>query len=211
MLRAMRTRLIAALLVASASTVLGGLAFAGGANGAAPAAGPTATAAARTVQETFSPYDEFGERLLDVADYRTASSCSDSYISGQDGPMRCFAGNYIYDPCWPNPNGADEVFCVEAPDATSGVILRDAVSVHEGNDGRPNRAPWALELMDGRVCTFASGATSARGRVRLNYLCDRTRYLWGSPRRTRALWTIRMSRTSTGQGWQRVQIRTAWR
>lgn len=170
-----------------------------------------ASAAARTSQETFSPYGESGERLLDVADYRTASSCSDSYISGQDGPLRCFSDNYIYDPCWPDPNGADEVFCVASPDATSGVILRDALSVHDGYDSRPNRAPWALELMDGRVCVFASGASNSRAGARLNYFCERKRYLWGARRRTPALWTIRMSRTYTGKGWQRVKIRTAWR
>jgi hypothetical protein len=207
MLHLVPARRLAALLAAVATVLAGAVAVAD----ASERSGPSAAAAARTSQQTFSPYDEFGDRLLDVSDYRTASSCSDSFISGQDGPLRCFSGNFIYDPCWPDPNDEDEAFCVSSPNATSGVMLRDALSVHDGYDSRPNRSPWALELMDGRMCVFASGASSARKGVRLNYFCDRKRYLWGSPRRTRSLWTIRMSRGYTGKGWRRVKIKTAWR
>src|SRR5688572_6101401 len=93
-------RRLTALLVAVMSTVAGGVALADASDRSASSEGPMATAAARTSKQTFSPYDEFGERLLEVSDYRSASSCSDSFISGQDGPLRCFSGNYIYDPCW---------------------------------------------------------------------------------------------------------------
>lgn len=170
-----------------------------------------ASAPAATEQKTYSPYTPEGERTIDVRDYRSADTCGSSFISGQRGPLRCFSGNYIYDPCFPDPLGRDEALCVASPEASSGVMLRGAPGTDDGYGGRPNPAPWALKLSNGAVCVFASGASNARRGLRLNYTCSDRRFLWGSPNKRLATWTIRRSRTYTGRGWRVAKIRTAWR
>ena len=170
-----------------------------------------AAASPATERRTFSPFGPDGERQVAVSDYRSTGSCSDSFVSGQDGPLRCFSGNFIYDPCFPDPTGEDQALCVRSPRARSGVMLRGAVNAHDGYDSRPNRAPWAVELFDGSMCTFVSGATSAKAGLRLNYMCGGTRVLWGTPNKRAATWTIRKSSGYSGRGWRRVKIKVAWR
>ena len=59
---------------------------------------------------------------------------------------------------------------------------------NHGTTGGGN--PWAIKLAGGKVCTFLTGATSIYHGKRVNYGCDRTTFLAGSPNRRHPTWTI---------------------
>jgi hypothetical protein len=92
---------------------------------------------------------------------------------------RCFAGNYIYDPCW-----ADET-----PGRTASVVCQPASWEHTlirlklkaglapfltAPPARQVRYPWGVQLTDGKLCLAAQGAHgTALGKV-IEYSCDRS-------------------------------------
>jgi hypothetical protein len=65
--------------------------------------------------------------------------------------------------------------------------LRDRkVTFRRANMGAP---PWALRLLNGDRCVFASGTADVIAGIRANYLCERGVGV-GQPRRSAGLWTI---------------------
>jgi hypothetical protein len=70
---------------------------------------------------------------------------------------RCFAGNYVYDPCWADSAGG--VMCMESPWAPSIVHLA-APRIPPGVDVATTDldAPWGVQLTSGARCVAVQGA-----------------------------------------------------
>lgn len=117
-------------------------------------------------------------------------SCSEGSeaVAGAD---RCFAGNYIYDPCWPtvnNHNRYNGSYCPTAPWTRSGILIKGH---HHSYDYARGRSTWGLALPSGNRCSIAEGAgTTYKGR-RVNYYCQHDRVsLVGAPSKSRRVWHI---------------------
>jgi hypothetical protein len=71
--------------------------------------------------------------------------------------------------------------------------------------------PWALELYDGRRCTFVTGATNAIADQRANYGCvDSNDFLWGYPDRSVQPWMIFSAPPDATALSRKAAIRVAW-
>lgn len=102
---------------------------------------------------------------------------------------RCFAGNFVIDPCWPGTNSRGRYvadYCLAVPWSHSVLRLKGA-KPHASGHGR---GLWALRLRSGARCAFVGGGTSVFHGKRLNFACPHDRWLVGKPNRTRPTWTI---------------------
>jgi len=162
---------------------------------AAASSGATAPAPA-TKMTVYRPYvgGDVTPRLTVV---RTAKGeCfTGSLADPRRDAWRCEIGNEIADPCFSNRTVPSWVLCPEAgtPFGTNVVRLALSKALPTGlaNKELPGQGyPWAVKLADGKVCTFLTGATYMYHRRRVNYGCDRTTFLAGTPDRSKATWTI---------------------
>jgi hypothetical protein len=127
--------------------------------------------------------------------YRTAStatraSCTPgSEAIGQ--AYRCFAGNYVYDPCWAEKAATPTVLCVPDPwsrtDARLGVSGGLAAIPNEGAVGEP----WGVELQDGKRCVLFQGAHSAFRGATIDYDCGPSLSLLHGLRKGSGGWVAR--------------------
>lgn len=176
------------------------------------AAGFSSTALAATEQRRFEAFAEDGTPTVPVRKTEEADSCSASFVNSQSTALRCFAGNFIRDPCFIDPADFDRAVCTPSPSARSSIEMLGIEDADDGTRNTPSsRRPWALDLRGGSSCFFVSGASNSRQGKRLNYYCVDRRYLWGTPNRSTETWTILRSRTFTGRKWRRVSITVAWR
>lgn len=99
------------------------------------------------------------------------------------GTLRCFAGNGIYEPCWPDPNSLEhEVVCLRSPfDRRALRILLNDEPGERPSSGKLD--PWYVTLSSGKRCGFVGGATDFIAGKRLNYICSRRVALLGTPRK----------------------------
>ena len=108
---------------------------------------------------------------------------------------RCIIGNAVNDPCFSDPAVASWVLCPADGTPFGTKVLRlslaKALPKSLGNHGSAGQGnPWAIKLPGGRVCTFLTGATFPFHGKRVNYGCDRSTFLAGSPDRSGPTWTI---------------------
>jgi hypothetical protein len=177
-----------------------------------------AGAAAPTERLMYTPFAPDGSlrQSLKVTTHVGGRCDTGSYLVARRGVYRCFDGNVIRDPCFTDAaaskaSGGPVVVCVESPWATAAVSLHLDGEPSSAGQVAPGRAPWALELAGGRRCVFAEGASNVVHGRRLNYVCTGRRYLFGTPRTSRPIWRIRMSRSFSGRAWRLVAIARAWR
>jgi dipeptidase D len=100
-----------------------------------------------------------------------AGSCwTNSLAVWRPDAWRCFVGNSIYDPCFAvdgdvicgaNPVTTAVSFALELTKPLPAPTVPDDTSGHA----------WLVELPDGTVCEFATGATGGVDGERINYLC----------------------------------------
>jgi hypothetical protein len=104
-----------------------------------------------------------------------------SLASARADAYRCTADsnpNAILDPCFV---AGDVLVCVEDPtQATPGTKLSVA-ELPEANPATDETRPWFVELADGTMCGFLTGATGGVGDERLNYGCTDQTYILGDP------------------------------
>jgi hypothetical protein len=108
---------------------------------------------------------------------------------------RCEIGNAISDPCFSSAAVVSWVLCPADGTPFGKKLVRLALSKALpktlGNDGSAGQGnPWTVKLVNGKVCTFLTGATFSFRGQRVNYGCDRKTFLAGSPDRSRPTWTI---------------------
>jgi hypothetical protein len=115
-------------------------------------------------------------------------------LDGSDtvrGAYRCFAANYVLDPCWPTTvSGSTSVVCTTAPWSKKLAEIRRPGSLGPSTGGLPP-SPLGIQLTDGTHCVIGDGALSVyRGRV-VRWACGRGGDgLLGQPTRSNGLWTI---------------------
>ncbi len=87
--------------------------------------------------------------------------------------FRCMAGNEIMDPCFTVPENSSAVICVRNPlDPSTFVQMNLTQPLPAIEPVLPLSHPWFLELADGTVCNFLTGATGAVNGQRINYGCS---------------------------------------
>lgn len=132
-------------------------------NGTCAAAGEAPPAVAATQIVTYAPGPPTGEP-------RTGSCWTSSLAVWRADAWRCTAGDEIYDPCF----SADEgVVCGADPTNPADsflLTLTEPLPAAETPQDAAGHA-WLVELADGTVCGFATGATGGVAGERFNYLC----------------------------------------
>jgi hypothetical protein len=112
------------------------------------------------------------------------------------GVYRCFAGNYVLDPCWADRSAAPKplVDCVLEP-WTHAVTRIELTQPLAASPGGP-RSIWGLTLAGGQRCLALQGAHSGfdGGRYIVNFGCTASLGLVNKPNRSRPSWTIREAR-----------------
>lgn len=197
---------------AAATTILTAALVATLATAAVAAAAPT-QARAGTTTENVRPVTASGTLKpgYHVTDTKRHASCIKGGSETIRNADRCFAGNFVVDPCWPGTNGRGRYvadYCLPVPWSHSVLRLKGA-KPHVSGHGR---GLWALRLRSGARCAFVGGGTSVFHGKRLNFACPHNRWLVGKPNRTQPTWTI-MQVTETRNGPRhahRVAIAHAW-
>lgn len=162
----------------------------------AAAAAGAAAPAPPTRMSVYRPYvgGNVAPRLTVVR--TTKGECfTGSLADPRRDAWRCEIGNEIADPCFSNRAVLSWVLCPEkgTPFGTNVVrlALSKALPKSLANTELPGEAyPWAVKLADGKVCTFLTGATYVYHGRRVDYGCDRSTFLAGTPNRSTATWTI---------------------
>ena len=88
----------------------------------------------------------------------------------REDAWRCDVGNAIYDPCFSTDEG---VVCGANPNAATDsflLLLTEPLPAPEVPQDTTGHA-WQVELADGTVCEYATGATGGVGDERINYFC----------------------------------------
>ncbi|HSN78325.1 MAG TPA: beta-Ala-His dipeptidase, partial [Anaerolineae bacterium] len=133
------------------------------AEAAAPAGEAAEAAISATQVITYTPGPPTGEPQ--------AGSCwTNSLAVWRADAWRCFVGNSIHDPCFAVDG---DVICGASPVTTTvsfALELTEPLPAPTVPDDTSGHA-WLVELPDGTVCEFATGATGGVDGERINYLC----------------------------------------
>jgi len=166
--------------------------------GALPA-GPV-TAAARTRVIPIRPVTAQGHLQpgYRITQRFTQGTCE----AGSDvlsGVYRCFAGNFVFDPCWADDaSSAPGVYCQSEPWSrdVAHLSLKQPLVASPGGP----LAIWGLQLSGGQRCIAAQGAHSFfdGGRYTVNFFCPGSLVLLNQAKQTGAVWTIGTARTKGG-------------
>jgi hypothetical protein len=203
-------------VVAVAATVASwtGGAEVGGTALAATAPGSAAAARTPTAVTVNRPVDSKGHLRAGFRVSRTFhhGGCE----AGSDAigdAYRCFAGNFVIDPCWvtAKPTVVD---CQLEPWQHSVVRIHVTKGFTGGALGSGSRLPWGVRTTADLRCAFLQGASSAVHGRRVNYGCeDGKTFLVGSPDTSRPVWRIRAATLTTSgrlraTGW--TDLSRAW-
>jgi len=129
------------------------------------------------------------------------------------GAYRCFAGNFVIDPCWPDKATASPgVYCPTAPWShdVAHISLSQRLTASPGGP----QGVWGLQLAGGQRCIAAQGAHDSfdNGRYTVNFFCPGSLVLLNQADRSGATWTI-LEATGSGNGYtlgSAASIAIAW-
>lgn len=205
----MLNRKLLGLIAGSVLMLLAGCAT----NSTSPQAAPTATSATLTTQVIrFTPAIPNGESQ--------AGSCwTNSLAALRDDAWRCQMDNSLSDPCF--VVGADHTMVCGADPATNepGFVVKLTEPLPTPDvpeQAKQSYQAWLIQLADGTICNFATGATTGANGERVNYLCsDKTMILGDLKPGT--TWTAQKVIIEVGangpaitKGPETVSIRTVW-
>ncbi len=133
------------------------------ADASAPASADASAPITATQVITYTPAIPTGEP-------QEGSCWTSSLAVWRPNAYRCTVGNQIYDPCFAE---GDSVICGADPTTEeTGFVLKLTQPLPTPETPQDAAAhAWLVELADGTVCGFATGATYAVGGDRANYLC----------------------------------------
>ncbi|MEN9934192.1 MAG: hypothetical protein RLZZ387_771 [Chloroflexota bacterium] len=180
-----------------------------------PGAGAT-DAVTATTEITYRPAPSSAES-------RQGWCMSSSLAAWRPDAWRCMVDSEIYDPCFAVPGASESVICGADPTTGSaGFTLRltQPLTAADVPQATTTHA-WMLELADGTICGYATGATGGVGDKRINYLCQSA-----DPSQRRAIlgdlqagtvWTAELAVITPGAAGPEVteshtvSVRTLWR
>lgn len=172
-----------------------------------------------TVSRHVSPVDAGGHLRSGYVVRHHLSKASCQFGSEASGTAyRCFAGNYVIDPCWVAAN-KHYVDCLTA--GWSHAVWRLHVTKGYDNEGYNRRHggrgndPWGVQTVSGARCGWLQGATGTVGKYRINYGCGKSpkTVLIGNVNRRPATWTIRKAHDTGNYKYKRdgrVELQRAW-
>ncbi|MBF0531023.1 MAG: hypothetical protein HQK55_17505 [Deltaproteobacteria bacterium] len=135
---------------------------------------------------------------------------------------RCRVQNSIYDPCFIGRDGKTVVCDAEPPDEKDAFRLRLTAPLPKSTGSKEPKGAWLLQLTDGTMCRFVTGATGGINDQRMNYFCgpesEGIDTLIGDPVIEGKTWTIERWRGKTlpmdgntqGNPPKKVYIMKAW-
>ncbi|MGH2461222.1 MAG: hypothetical protein ACRDIY_20380 [Chloroflexota bacterium] len=95
---------------------------------------------------------------------------------------RCIAGNLLMDPCFTIPGNSAAVLCVRDPLDRNTFVQMNLTEPLPSPEPPPLRThPWFLQLADGTVCSFFTGASGVINGQRINYGCSDGWVIVGEP------------------------------
>jgi hypothetical protein len=179
------------------------------------AAGATAALAAtpRTRVAIFEAFTSSGAPAIHVTSTVHGTCNGGSSAIDRNDAWRCFAGSFVYDPCFSSTAAPGIVLCPAGPWSGSGVEIKLTAKLTGANRRAPSTAgdPWALETTSGLKCELATGATSILDHRRANYFCGKNKdVLWGSPSRTSEPWMIYAAPATATRLVRHDKIGAAW-
>jgi hypothetical protein len=192
------------LIAATAAPVLA-------ACGSAPGRPTAALTATRQVH--VSPVGPDGSPVRGFRTMRTASHAGCEPGSEAIGrAYRCFAGNFLYDPCWAERGGTPAVLCLAFPWSVTDIRLTLSTPLSSIPATAAPAEPWGLELASRQRCVLLQGAHSVfAGRV-IDYYCSPRLSLLRGLVESSAVW--RAASVIVVAGKQALgpseQVKTAW-
>jgi hypothetical protein len=188
---------LALLIAIGASTALAG----------AASAGSTPTRAI-----IYQAFASTGKPAVHVTTTSRGHCAGGSAATSRSDAWRCFAGNFVYDPCFSSSKAPGIVLCPVAPWTASATEVKLTARLSGANTGKPSTSghPWALATPSDK-CVLATGATRILDHLRANYYCQTTKnVLWGFPSRKSEPWTIYSAPGTASKLTRKVAIRVAW-
>ncbi|MEA2197413.1 MAG: hypothetical protein QOJ25_1464 [Solirubrobacteraceae bacterium] len=170
-------------------------------------------AGTRTHAVVFEAFTAAGTPALHVTSTARGTCNEGSSAIDRDDAWRCFAGNFVYDPCFSSIASNRIVLCPAGPWSGSGVEIKLASKLAGANRRKASTSgnPWAIQTTSGLRCQIATGATAVLDHRRANYFCRKSKdILWGSPSRKSEPWTIFAAPLSARRLTRRVGVRVAW-
>lgn len=171
---------------------------------------PSLTFAAPTQFMIFNAYTD--ENVLNsnlVVAQRYKGTCSTHSIanSARNDAWRCQASNMILDPCYQDDN---TLACVISPWSDKAAIIEtDKPIIKIKRKVNYATQPWGLELSNGDHCTYLAGASILIDKKRVNYSCDRYKYVIGEIDKSSSVWKVHLFNYSI-QKYESFDITTVW-
>jgi len=184
-----------------------------------PVSAVASTAPTATDVVAYSPYvNDLPRPGLAISAPVSVPSCAVALHDLE--PLRCIApAGAIYDPCFPDSAGTSCLYVASPTAATATkVSLGPPVSpqpvssppVTKNWPGYHPAIPWAIELSDGTVCVFSSGAEETVGGLRPEDSCADGRFLFGDPTESAAKWTVQVGASQSGPLTGAMTIERVW-
>ncbi len=180
---------------------------------AALVAAAAASAASNTQTHIYQAFTSSGKPAIKITKKVKGTCNGGAAAIDRNDAWRCFAGNFVYDPCFSSSKAKGILVCPGDPWNASGVELKVSGKLRYPDKGKPSTSgmPWAIETTTGLKCALDTGATTVVQKQRLNYFClDSKDGLWGSPSRKHEPWTIYIAPGTTKKLSKTAAVKTAW-
>jgi hypothetical protein len=186
------------------AALLGTLVLTAGCGSGSPSAsaGPPASVASHTRVVDVSPVTGAG---VMAGGFRSAATITGaSCIPGSEAigrAYRCFAGNEVYDPCWPlrattGRASTTTVLCLLAPWSRTAARLTVRSQPGPVPALGPVTEPWGVQLQDGTRCVLVQGAHVPFDGTPVDYYCGPDLGLLHGVAKGGRIWSARSVRIS---------------
>jgi|SRR5581483_2436790 len=204
-------RRLAVLTVAGAAGLCGVVSISAGAS--APASTALSSPVPTSVVHV-RPVDSHGNKLSDYTITKQLKHARCNAGSEAIGTAyRCFAGNFVLDPCWVQQPKRFAI-CLSEPWSFHVVQLKVSKGYHGALSKHGRSQPWGVQLANGTQCGFGQGATGTVGGKRINYFCAHAKYvLIGKIDKHGKVWHARKAKPTGGGHYKaagRVGLTKAW-
>jgi hypothetical protein len=156
-----------------------------------------AQAATKTSVVVFSAWSSGSLRSGFVVTNKVKGKCwTHSLSTNRPDAWRCMESSDIYDPCFSSSHSATLVACSDDPFSKRVLLMSLTKPLSNASEPttemlQPKGQPWGLRLADGERCFFSTGATDVVAGMRMNYECDKGKWVLDFPDRSKSLWTAK--------------------
>lgn len=140
----------------------------------------------------------------------------ESLASGQSDAWRCMVDNSINDPCFTIPGETGAVACGASPVGDPYAFRLKLTQPLPEREASAIDRPWIVELADGVICGYLTGASTGVGGERANYGCTDGWHILGDIRPGQ-VWTANQAEIAMTRDGPalldsaEVNVKTVWR